>query len=66
MLWKCSACTCLYAPGLDRCPQCGSAGHVEVDSGGEPLRSDTPTPPDPPTGPAVPAKTAAGKAGGGA
>lgn len=37
MLWKCGGCSTLYAPGLDRCPQCGATDHTEVDSGGQPV-----------------------------
>jgi hypothetical protein len=77
MLWKCDACTTLYAVDLPRCPQCGATGHTEVDSGGEPVgprlqapgepaadapADDAPAKADKPS----PAKAAAGKAAAGA
>lgn len=37
MLWKCTSCAALYAVDMPRCPQCGATGHVDVDSGGEPV-----------------------------
>lgn len=75
MLWKCDECTTLYAVDMPRCPQCGATGHVEVDSGGEPvgprfdqpeqadqLRQEPAAGPDQPPKPA--ARPAAGKAAG--
>lgn len=38
VLWICKACSCRYAVGAPRCPQCGSTDHEEAGAPPEPAQ----------------------------